>query len=859
MRNARRMRLTKKGSTSRVRLMKKLKKHLKYVSSGVGRTAVYYAANYDRVAVDENMVVYESRDGQSATDSPRAIFEYLYKSADFQHLTHIWIADKKVITTVKQDLPKSKNVIVVERNTINYAKILLKAKYLVNNSTFNYFFLKKSNQVYVNTWHGTPIKNMGFDIPGPAAQNKNVLRNFLMADYLIAQNDTMVEMYAKQYKLDGLYQGEILKVGLPRTDMMFKNSQMVRDALAKNGQTLDTKRPNILYAPTWKGTKVAKPLDEIDELYHVVQEMRQQLPTTQVWLKVHPYVYESAKQDQRLTKILLPDNLDANFLMAAMDVLITDYSSIFIDFIATGRPTYFLRLNNTDYEGERGLNKMAQALEVPIANTVADLVTLIKQNTTYDNDVLHRKLTPYDDGSVTEKLISYLLKKEMPFAEDQIITLNHQKTKILMMAGGMRNNGITTSAINFSRTLDYNKFDLTILMPDGCKKDALANMALFDQHARLMYAVGRSSLSLKEGVKNWLLTMFSKDKIRNSWVPERAYQRDALRLTAGQHFDYAIDYSGYSFRNGRWIFKAQADKKYLLLHNDMWESIHAWVRGKQPHIRTTGLYLKFFNRYDRVFTVSEYTRQINQQKLANYVGNDQWGVLHNAVSVKKAVVEQVEPNFSGKWLETNEFEQQLALLMSDTSKIYNGVAVFDVESSHVAKPVTGTYRLSTMGRLVPEKNQLALIQAVAALNEKSTLQIHLDIIGDGVLADVLYSYVANHQLESQITFWGYQTHSETIVSQTDLFVLPSLFEGQPMVLLETLGMGIPVLATNIISNADVLKDGDLGTLTNGVTPEQLATGITKALYQNQQNNSGQSFNLAGYNAGVKRDIESIFS
>ncbi len=59
---------------------------------------------------------------------------------------------------------------------------------------------------------------MGFDIPGNPAHSQNVVRNFLMADYILSPNAHTTEIFSKSYRLDGIFPGVILEGGYPRID-----------------------------------------------------------------------------------------------------------------------------------------------------------------------------------------------------------------------------------------------------------------------------------------------------------------------------------------------------------------------------------------------------------------------------------------------------------------------------------------------------------------------------------------------------------------------------------------------------------------------------------------------------------------
>src|SRR5699024_10068438 len=77
---------------------------------------------------------------------------------------------------------KYKNVKFIVKESEDYLHYLTKCKYLINNATFPTYFTKKPNQIYVNTWHGTPLKAMGLDINQNLLESQNTIRNFLSSD-----------------------------------------------------------------------------------------------------------------------------------------------------------------------------------------------------------------------------------------------------------------------------------------------------------------------------------------------------------------------------------------------------------------------------------------------------------------------------------------------------------------------------------------------------------------------------------------------------------------------------------------------------------------------------------------------------
>src|SRR5699024_3998575 len=134
-------------------------------------------------------------------------------------------------------------------------------KFLFNNATFPPEFTKRPDQIYINMWHGTPLKKMGYDVEGGADAARNVMRNFMSADYLLSQNEFMTnQMYLGAYKLKNVYEGAIVEEGYPRADRMFgaNAGSDARKVLREKGVETAGKRV-LIYAPTWRGESFYRP------------------------------------------------------------------------------------------------------------------------------------------------------------------------------------------------------------------------------------------------------------------------------------------------------------------------------------------------------------------------------------------------------------------------------------------------------------------------------------------------------------------------------------------------------------------------------------------------------------------------
>jgi len=130
-----------------------------------------------------------------------------------------------------------------------------------------------------------------------------------------------------------------------------------------------------------------------------------------------------------------------------------------------------------------------------------------------------------------------------------------------------------------------------------------------------------------------------------------------------------------------------------------------------------------------------------------------------------------------------------------------------------ARPVGPPPHVLCVGRLAPEKGQALLLEALAALNSTG-LALHLRLVGDGPDRKFLEHRAAELGIASSVEFAGWvdQWRLMKLYAETDLFVLPSLAEGIPMVLMEAMAMEIPCVAPRITGIPELIADGVEGML-----------------------------------------------
>jgi CDP-glycerol glycerophosphotransferase len=314
-------------------------------------------------------VLLESFEAAGTSGDPGIIAEYLLAETD---LPIIW--------ALRGPAPTSDRVRVVRYRSASYFKALATTKYLVNNVTFPALFAKRDEQVYLNTWHGTPLKKMGHDVDAPYSQIANTIANLQAADILLSSSDYMTKtMYDGAY---GVADG-VVTIGTPRVDRQFGGHQDL-----------------VLYAPTWQEASYTDAVDDTDALAARVEALAQAGP---VALRVHSKLAAKAMADPRLRPYLIEG--DTNELLGRARVLITDFSSVAFDYIATG--SHVLFFTPDDYP--RGVYLSDEELPGPRTSSLEQLVEWVSEPPAVDLEDQRARFVPFEDGQATRRVVRALL------------------------------------------------------------------------------------------------------------------------------------------------------------------------------------------------------------------------------------------------------------------------------------------------------------------------------------------------------------------------------------------------------------------------------------------------------------------
>ena len=203
--------------------------------------------------------------------------------------------------------------------------------------------------------------------------------------------------------------------------------------------------------------------------------------------------------------------------------------------------------------------------------------------------------------------------------------------------------------------------------------------------------------------------------------------------------------------------------------------------------------------------------------------------------------------------ETFDRARQMPGMQNRVSLIKNGIAPIAFLEQKAARaklaphlPPNATW-IGGIGELHPNKNWAAAIAAMPNLPATA----HLIIIGAGEDRAKLDALLVQHQLQNRVHFLDYVTDAATYLNAFDIFILPSKKEGLPYVLLEAGLAGLPIIASNLPGNQDIIDTGQTGLLIDP-TPALLATtlemllrdpGMRQRLGQALQTSVSQHFSI----------------
>jgi CDP-glycerol glycerophosphotransferase len=205
-------------------------------------------------------------------------------------------------------------------------------------------YVKRSGSRYGQTWHGTPLKRIGFDMQSLQMSNQDYLKQFAVEvrkwDGLVSPNPFSTEILSRAFG----YDGPVLETGYPRNDIFYRDVEREHAvAAARRRLHLPEGKRVILYAPTWRDNDFDSSGRYLFNLKLDLERMYRDLGDDSVLLiRGHQLVASAIDASMFggfVRNVSFYPDIRELYLLA--DVLITDYSSVMFDFVNTGRPMLF--------------------------------------------------------------------------------------------------------------------------------------------------------------------------------------------------------------------------------------------------------------------------------------------------------------------------------------------------------------------------------------------------------------------------------------------------------------------------------------------------------------------------------------
>ncbi len=751
-----------------------------------------YTHYLNRLAIDDKTILLEAQHGTEINGNMFYLLKELATSEEYK--------DFKIFITCRQGNKQKflkvfdnygiKGVTPVVLSTFKYMKLLASAKYLFNDNTFLPYFIKRPEQVYLNTWHGTPLKTLGRGIRNAMHGIGNTQKNFVAADYLLYPNEYTMEHMVEDYMIENLATGKALLGGYPRNTAFFDNKKK-----KKIIEKMELKDKRVYaYMPTWRGS-----VGNIDAkanvyLQYYLYELDKQLNDDEiVFVNLHPIAKKNVdfKGFKHIKKF--PVDYETYDFLNCADCLITDYSSVFYDFAISQKKIVLFTYDEEEYFADRGVYKPLSELPFAKAKTVEQLVYEIRTPKQYDDKDFLKEYCNYDCAEASKALLDLVLFGKLSDKLEEREFLKNDKKNVLLYAGNLDQNGITTSINNLLSSVDTTEYNYYVSFSAEAAKKNQKAIADLPEGVSYFPVQGVFNLSL---FKKLMWQRFKSGKIPIKFIMKlfkKEWQYEIERIFGGAKFDTAIQFNGYEMKMLLMFSKFDC-KTSVFVHSDMVQEIK--TRGNQRK----DVLQYAYSHYDKVVLVTEDIWDAT----ATFVDNtDNFTVVNNLIAVDRITERgQQELKFDEGVTQCNHSFGDVKAALDSDAKV-----------------------LVCVGRYSPEKAHKRTIDAFNKIWQENH-NIYLVIIG-GNQRDGLYKqlceYVEALPSKDNIILILSMSNPLPLVKACDGFLLGSYYEGFGLVIVEADILGLPAVSTDITGPGPFMREN------NGTLVENSDAGVEKGL------------------------------
>ena len=340
----------------------------------------------DKTEMEPHTVVFEAFMGKKYACSPKAMYEAMLQDPYYASWKKIWaFRDPESYRWMEENDPQTR---VVAYRKKEYYELYARSAYWITNSRLPREVVPRKGQEYIQCWHGTPLKKLGFDLE-VYAENKGSLQE-VRENYLgeakkftrmMSPSPFYTEKMISAFHLECLNKENIiLEKGYPRNDRLFQASedeiQLIRERLK-----IPSDKKVILYAPTWRENQHVPGEGYRYRLQADFEKWKTMVGQEYVILfRAHYFIsgqYDFGAYDGFVIDVSGMD--DVNDLYLVSDLLITDYSSVLFDYANLNRPILFYMYDYEAYKTQmRDFYLDIHTLPGPVVKTQEELLKTIK-------------------------------------------------------------------------------------------------------------------------------------------------------------------------------------------------------------------------------------------------------------------------------------------------------------------------------------------------------------------------------------------------------------------------------------------------------------------------------------------------
>jgi CDP-glycerol glycerophosphotransferase len=365
-----------------------------------------------KLPIRRKRVVFESHMGKQFSDNPKYIYEEL-RSRKLGYEA-IW-----AYAVSPAGFPEHARL--VKRGSWAYFHALATARFWVDNQGFPHDLRKRSETTYIQTWHGSAFKRMGFHeatIKQATFDRQQRLQEAIdRFDKFLIRSDHDAQTLAKGMRVHG----ELMPVGYPRNDALVTGGKPKELAALRKRLGLKDDRKVVLYAPTFRPRPGRGPhrMDIPFDLERFARELGDRMV-----LLIRPHYLETVAMPPGLSRVVrnAADVHDVTSLMLISDAMITDYSSVMFDYALLDRPMLFHVPDYDDYVGQsRGSYfELAEHAPGPLSydddglfGALADLDT-VGENYAAERAAFRARFGEYDTGNAAKAVVDHFFAQGGP-------------------------------------------------------------------------------------------------------------------------------------------------------------------------------------------------------------------------------------------------------------------------------------------------------------------------------------------------------------------------------------------------------------------------------------------------------------